>query len=85
MLDFDLECLEMCAKSTLEEKEKHDNEPKEISSSDTSSESEDEDEVEESNQNTFKNLNEFVSDMDSLNLGETKSSANLRPKIIELD
>ena len=84
MLDFDLECLEMCAKLTLEEKDRRDNDQNQMTSEEESSESDDDDdeELEEKNQQTSKILPEK---MECLKLDEIQSNSNSRPKIIELN
>jgi hypothetical protein len=77
MVEFDLDCLEMCGKLALEDKENHDGE--DASDVEESSETSEDENVEKPTV-----ASKLVSKMESL-VVEEKSEINLRPKIIELD
>jgi len=88
MVDFDLECLEMCGKLALEDKDKHETEESsEEEYSETSiGEGEEEEEKEEKKDKKLKPIteNKLISRMESLKVDEN-SKTNLCAKIIELD
>jgi hypothetical protein len=82
MVEFDLECLEMCGKLALEEKDKLERE--ESSDEESSGISQEEEAVEDNQKINAIVSRKLVSEMESLNV-EENSKTVLRPKITELD
>ena len=83
MVEFDLECLEMCGKLALEDKDKLE---REESSDEESSEISQEEEEGVGDNKKVNSIvsSKLVSEMESLNVDENSKTV-LRPKIIELD